>query len=273
MTIPELTNKHKGCYPFRLACPSFIYPAGYVDNVRRLAGCVDEIELLLLESLPGSLPGRQEINELAVIGNDCGLTFNIHLPTDIDIGAVNPESGRTAVDALLRVIDLARPLAPVSATLHIPGTDVSGHTPKMNDWRERVMKNLSRLLEKSGIPPRSVAIETLDYPIADLDPVIRNLDLSVCLDTGHLMVRNEDCRNVFRTWAERIVIVHVHGVESGRDHLALSRLSKNQTGQIAHILSAFQQSLSLEVFSVEALAASLDYLDRIWQDPSQLKNA
>ena len=272
MMIPELTNTYKGRYPFRLACPSFIYPAGYVDNLRRLAGCVDEIELLLLESGTGSLPTRREINELAVIGDDSGLTFNLHLPTDIDIGAVVPESGDTAVDSLLRVLDLAAPLSPVSGTLHIPYTGVPGHTQAISDWQERVGRNLRRLLKESGVSPGFIAIETLDYPIAVLDPVIRDLELSVCLDTGHLMVRNEDCLNIFQTWAGRIIIVHAHGVENGRDHLPLNRLSGSQTGQIAHILSAFRHSLSLEVFSLTALSASLDYLDRIWRDLRQLND-
>ena len=85
-------------------------------------------------------------------------------------------------------------------------------------------------------------------------------------------VRNEDCLNIFQTWAGRIIIVHAHGVENGRDHLPLNRLSGSQTGQIAHILSAFRHSLSLEVFSLTALSASLDYLDRIWRDLRQLND-
>ena len=273
MTVAEPTTDYKGRYPFRLACPSFIYPAGYVDNVRRLAGAVDEIELLLLESSPDSLPAIQEIRELAVIGNDRGLTFNIHLPTDIDIGGLKPQAGSTAVDALLRVIDLTGPLEPVSCTLHIPCTGIRGNTGGISSWQDRVRKNLERLLNEGGITARSIAIETLDYPLEYLDPVIRELDFSICLDTGHLMVRDMDCLDVFRTWAERIIIVHTHGVEKGRDHLALNRLTGYQTRQIAHILSTFRESLSLEVFSPAALSASLDYLDRIWQDLSQFSNA
>ena len=37
-------------YPFKIGTTSYIYPAGYVDNVKILAPCLDEIELLLLES-------------------------------------------------------------------------------------------------------------------------------------------------------------------------------------------------------------------------------
>ena len=49
---------HKSGYPFRLGTTSFIYPAGWAENVARLAPLVDEVELLFFESqIPGSLPG------------------------------------------------------------------------------------------------------------------------------------------------------------------------------------------------------------------------
>ncbi|MFW6236790.1 MAG: hypothetical protein ACOC3F_00200, partial [Desulfosudaceae bacterium] len=55
---------YKNRYPFALSCPSFIFPAGYSENVRRLGSCVDEIELLFFESRPDSLPSPVEIREL-----------------------------------------------------------------------------------------------------------------------------------------------------------------------------------------------------------------
>ena len=52
-------------FPFRLATTSFIHPAGYTVNVRRLAPLVDEIELLFLER--DHLPSVNEINELNLL--------------------------------------------------------------------------------------------------------------------------------------------------------------------------------------------------------------
>ncbi len=265
----EISTTFKKHYPFRLACPSFIYPAGYADNVRRLGACVDEIELLLLESAPECLPLKNEIHELAALKNDSEITFNIHLPTDIHFEDGKPASGNTAVDALLQAIDLARPLEPVSWTLHVPFNGEPDNEDGIIAWQERVRHNLKRLLSVSGLPARIVAIENLDYPLEYLDAVIRELDFSICLDTGHLMVQGKDCVDFYRTWQERIIIIHTHGVQSGRDHLPLDRLSRVQTEQITHILQAFEQSLSLEVFSLPALTASLDYLDRICRNLPQ----
>ena len=50
--FPPLDIVCKNVFPFALACPSFVYPAGYVDNIRHLAPFVDEIQLLFFESRP-----------------------------------------------------------------------------------------------------------------------------------------------------------------------------------------------------------------------------
>lgn len=266
----ELPTHHKGRYPFRLACPSFIYPAGYVDNVRRLGGCVDEIELLLLESAPECLPRRFEINELSILAQDYEMAFNIHLPTDVAPGSDKPGADDIAVDSLLRAIDLSRPLKPLSYTLHVPFPESSDNAENLTAWQHRVRESLKRLLDESGLPADLIAIETLDYPLHYLDTVIRELGFGICLDTGHLMVRGEDCRQFYQTCQQRVIIIHIHGVDNGRDHLALDRLSEARTREISHILRGFRRSVSLEVFSFDKLSASLDYLDRIWQNLSQL---
>lgn len=269
----EITTAFKKHYPFRLACPSFIYPAGYADNVNRLGECVDEIELLFFESGPGDLPAAAEINELKSLGRDREITYNIHLPTDVSLGVDHAAEGDAAVEALLRTIDLSRPLAPVSYTLHIPLEAAAMNDAGLAGWRNRVRDRLRRLLARCGLPSRHIAIETLDYPLEYLDTVIREFDLSICLDTGHLMVRGEDCRKAFATDPERVIIIHTHGVENSRDHLALHRLSPEHTRQLQSIIQNFKHSLSLEVFSRDALVASLDYLDRIWRNPAESDHA
>ncbi|MEW6079035.1 MAG: cobamide remodeling phosphodiesterase CbiR [Thermodesulfobacteriota bacterium] len=271
--MSDLPTAYKGRYPFRLACPSFIYPAGYADNVRRLCACVDEIELLLLESDPRSLPRPAEIEELAALATTGEIVFNIHLPTDVFPGDDRATVRSAAVDALLRVIDLARPLAPTSWTLHLPFIASPGESSAdPAGWRDRVRGSLTRLLKASGLPAEAIALETLDYPFYYLDPILQDLGCSVCLDTGHLMVREENCRELYRTFRERVIILHIHGVDRGRDHLSLDRLSPDQTGELSGILRDFHHSVSLEVFSPDNLSASLIYLDRIWRNFSKSDN-
>jgi sugar phosphate isomerase/epimerase len=265
--LSDLPTAYKGYYPFRLACPSFIYPAGYADNVRRLCACVDEIELLLLESPPEGLPRRSEINELASLAAAGDIVFNVHLPTDVSPGDARTNVRTAAVDSLLRVIDLARPLAPISWTLHVPFTaSPLDAAAGLSGWQDRVRESLERLLAASGLPAGTIALETLHYPFEYLEAVLEKTGCAICLDTGHLMLREESCRDFYRTCQERVMIMHIHGVAQGKDHLALNRLPEARAREIGCILHGFRRSVSLEVFSLGDLAASLICLDRIWHN-------
>ncbi len=261
----HLKTSYKKFYPFTLSCPSFIYPAGYVENVSALGAYVDEIELLLFESDPASLPSAEEMGQLKHLAAELNLTYNIHLPVDVSLAAEDEDQQDLAVSGILRAIDRSRPLLPTSYTLHLPcpaeHRDSSGHTR----WLSRLENNSRRLLWQSGLPASAFAVETLDYPFFWLDDLIRQMGFSVCFDTGHLMVAGEDCRAFFRRYRDRIAILHIHGVAAGRDHLALDRLNRDQRRVIGEIISGFPKTISLEVFSESDLAASLNHLAQIWK--------
>lgn len=261
--MPEI---HKGAYPFRLACPSFIYPAGYTDNVRRLGPVVDEIELLLFESGPGALPDNDEINELKRLGRTCDITYNVHLPTDVAISHPDRSEQEAAIDALKSAIDRSLPLAPSSFTLHIPYTEPDTRPEQQRQWRKRVRAGAAGLL--AGLPagPRAIAVETLHYPFEFLEGIIEEFDFSVCVDTGHIMACNHLCSPLYDQYRDRIPIIHIHGLLEERDHISLSHLTAPQAADLCHILCRIQTTVSLEVFSVDHLAASLDYLHSLWHN-------
>ena len=105
-SFPTLGTVCKKRFPFTLACPSFVYSAGYVDNVRRLAPFVDEIQLLFFESRPSeNLPSRQLIHELAELAEATKITYNVHLPTDIFLGHADPTQRRRDTEVVRQVID------------------------------------------------------------------------------------------------------------------------------------------------------------------------
>ncbi|MFO8049365.1 MAG: cobamide remodeling phosphodiesterase CbiR [Desulfosudaceae bacterium] len=262
----SLTTAHKNVYPFTLSCPSFIYPAGYSDNVRRLGASVDEIELLLLESNPTCLPPAKEIRALAGLAREQDLTFNIHLPTDVSLAAVEQTRREQALAGICRALDLSRELEPTSLTLHLPGPDRPDEPEQLSAWQDRLEEAAVRLLEQSDLPASRFALENLDYPFSWLDRLLDRFDFAVCMDTGHLMFHHQDCLDFFQRYRHRIAIIHTHGVAGGRDHLALNRLNQRQTRDVSTIFSSFQRSLSLEVFNLPDLAASLDYLAGIWDN-------
>ncbi|MDJ0985485.1 MAG: cobamide remodeling phosphodiesterase CbiR [Desulfobacterales bacterium] len=262
MSYPALKKSYKGLYPFRLGTTSYIYPADYIPNIKMLGPYLDEIELLLFESLPPqSLPTKAVIDELCQIGGEHDLRYNIHLPIDVSISHSDPKKQQQAVDTLLAVINLVRPLSPTTCTLHIPYYQNSYIRNHLNKWQKRVQRNLIKILE-SGAQPELIAIETLDYPFNLLEPIIENLNLSVCLDLGHLMAGAYDMKTVFNAYGHNTVIIHLHAFAKNRDHMALNHLSPKHAQTIFWILNNFQKTVSIEVFSFEDLQASLDYLDQ-----------
>jgi len=264
INYPSLNKVYKGLYPFKICTTSFIYPDHYIPNVRMLGPYMDEIELLLFESQgPEVLPSRAVISELCRLAEEFDLSYNVHLPTDISISDRDPAQQQRAVEMMIRVIELVKPLDASALILHLPYSEKSYDEHIVENWRDRVYQNLVKI--KSGVEMQDIiAIETLDYPLELLEDIILELDLRVCLDLGHLMVYDYDLIEVFNKYFDKTSVIHLHGVENDRDHTALDRLSEKSTSTVLQILKRFSGVLSLEVFSFEHLDSSLRYIENHW---------
>ena len=259
---PALSRSYKRKYPFRLGTTSFIYPDHYVPNVKMLGPYLDEIELLLFESLPAeALPSKAVIAELSRLAEAHDLTYNIHLPTDVSISDSQTEKQQLAVDKLTGVIDLASPLAPTAYTLHIPYNQKSYDDDTVKRWQDRVFRNLQKILAR-GLSPNLIAIETLDYRFDLLNDILTELNLSVCLDFGHLMVHEYDLNALFNQYVDKTSIIHLHGVKGGHDHLALNKLADKFIKPVMSTLKRFTGSVSIEVFAFDDLKPSLEFLEK-----------
>jgi sugar phosphate isomerase/epimerase len=214
---------------------------------------VDEIELLLFESRPaGAMPERREIDTLARISRDASIQYNIHLPIDISLASSDETHQTEAVDTLRHVLELTSGLDATSYTLHIPYDTPGKSETDIKRWQARAHRGLTRLLG-TGISPRQVAVENIDYPFEWIGEVVRALNLSVCMDTGHLLLGRENPGSFYREYAERIAIIHLHAARDGRDHLPLTQLSQTESAAVEKILTDFSGTLSLEVFSYDYL--------------------
>ena len=271
MTNPQedgylaLTKSYKGLYPFKICTTSFIYPDHYIPNVKMLGPYLDEIELLLFESQGTDvLPTRKVITELCRLAEEFDLSYNVHLPTDISISDRNPARQQRAVETMIQVIDRVRPLDPSALILHVPYTEKSLNDRVVRNWQIRVAQSLKKIV--SGIEnEKIIAIETLDYPLELLEDIIVDLDLAICLDLGHLMVYDYDVLEVFKKFANKTSVLHLHGVENGCDHTTLERLSDKLVKTVLQVLNDFSGVVSLEVFSFENLDSSLKYLESHWR--------
>lgn len=263
-SFPGLEKSYKGLYPFRLGTTSFIHPAGYADNAALVGPYVDEIELLFFESLGSEIsPLKEEIRLLERISEEQKVSYNVHLPTDVWPGHESRSRRQTAVDELKRVIDLTAPLMPSTWTLHLPFKGNYHAEDEISPWQERIIQSLAELID-TGIHPHTLSIETLDYPFEVAEPIVIDLDLNMCLDIGHCIVHGFDYERLFSRLNDRVAILHLHGVERGRDHLSLDRLAPQHAAAILKILRQFNGVASLEIFSYDHLKTSLEFLGEKW---------
>ena len=258
---PSLPKPYKGLYQFSLGTTSFIYPDHYLPNVKMLGPYLDEIELLLFESAYDSLPSKHEIKELSIVAEEFDITYDIHLPLDIHLGDKNPIIRRRAIESIQRIIDLTLPLMPSVYILHVSFNEDSSKTDTVNKWQERIYESMGRLLS-TGIKSRSIAIENLMYPFEWVEEVISSLNLSVCIDIGHLILMNADRKETFAKHHHRTPIIHLHGVKNNLDHLSLDKLPDNETSDVMKILKGYAGIAIIEVFSYNNLQASLKYLEK-----------
>lgn len=264
MMYPALPKSYKGLYPFKLGTTSYIYPAGYTQNVKMLAPYVDEIELLLFESAPDSLPSNNEIKKLLLLSNEFDLTYNVHLPTDISLSDPEPSIRHTTMETLKRVMDLTSSLSPSTYTLHLSYEEKGFETERIKKWQDRLYRSVGRFIA-TGINSKMISIETLTYPIEWVEEILIDFNLSVCIDLGHLMVYGFDMETVFNRYCNRTSIIHLHGVDKTDGHTSLDRLSKKNMDSVIGILKQFKKVVSLEVFSYDHLKASLNFLEKSWQ--------
>lgn len=245
----------KHCYPFRLATTSFIFPAGYAENVRRLAPWVDEVELLLLER--DHLPDPPEIHDLGRLADTLDITYNVHLPMDVALGSRRTAERDRSVTALVRALERVAPLTATTHTLHLAAETTADDGMDAGAWQLRCMDSLRQVLQRTQIPSRRLSVETLEYDPGRLAPIVETLDLAVCIDIGHLIRYGHHLDSVISRFIHRTSIFHLHGVAAGNDHRSLAHLNDAAGAILAPILAHFKGSVCLEVFKYQDFADSL----------------
>jgi len=231
-------------------------------NVEMLGPYVDEIELLFFESAPREgLPKRSEIEQLYLAAQKFDLTYNIHLPLDIDPGSNDPSIRNLAVKIIQKIIRLTEPLTSSTYTLHLPFHQDAPHKAAIEDWQRHIRQSLDQLVD-TDIKGNRISIETLGYPFAWLDEILTDFNLAVCIDGGHLLRYGFDVQSIFQKYASRTSIFHLHGVENDRDHVSLENVTQGYAETITEILKRFRGVVSIEVFSYQMLKPSLECLER-----------
>jgi len=189
--------------------------------------------------LPYVLPGiltPEEIDKLVELKKKEGITFSVHLPLWGQEPAAFSEhirdgSVRTFVDC----IELTKPLNPICWVLHPTGAlTVEFLNMNLPDFAKGLITNqfcsyaedsIRKLIEYANIPPDKIAVENIEFPFESMEPIIDELGLSVCFDTGHLLAGFSGEISVMDfvgKYFDQIAELHLHdGAKPRIDHKPL----------------------------------------------------
>ena len=257
--------------PFRIGATSYIIPDDILPNARYLAalGEVQDIELVLFEvdDGPNNLPSPETVAELAALAGAHDLTFTVHLPLDLRLGASGDESHVSLIKAR-KVIERTRALNPWAYVLHLDGKDLLASLPESEGawarakvWQDHSVRALELAAGWAGGAER-LAVENLErYPLDFIVPVIDRLPVSRCVDVGHLWLDDHNTLPYLQAALPRTKVVHIHGI-AGRDHKSLAHVPPAKLDLVVELLLREKYSgvLTLEVFGEDDFSTSLEAL-------------
>ncbi len=164
------------------------------------------------------------VGRLAELREELGVTYTLHLP----LWSVEPSTPLTPVRegslrALIDAIHTTRPLEPEVYVLHATGA-LAAEFYRMDlpeQARQLILRqfqgyarhSLQALLAETGLPGRKLAIETVEFPFDLTLELAEELDLSLCFDTGHVLVGFSGPVNLFDALdrcLHRLAEVHLH---------------------------------------------------------------
>ncbi len=261
--------------------PAHVANFDYAGLVRRLAGQgFDTIELGgdMVLFFPNVF-SPEGIARLKAVKDELGLHYTLHLPLwsvepSTPLTPVREGSARAVIDALRATT----PLEPEVCVLHATGALAAefyrmylpepAHTLLLRQFQGQARASIETILRETGLPRRRLAIETIEFPFELTLELAAALDISLCLDTGHVLVGFSgpvDLFDVLDRCLPRLAEIHLHdgpwqGPEQhigyGKDHQPLGA-GDLDVGRLLDRLSAagFAGPLIFELRVDQALAS------------------
>lgn len=220
------------------------------------------------------------IERLAALKAARGLSYTVHLP----LWSVEPSTPlmpvrQGSLRALIECIEATRPLDPEVYVLHATGALAAEfyrmRLPELaralilrQYFQGSARESAKALLAETGIPSRRLAVETIEFPFDLTLELAEELDLSICLDTGHVLVGFSGPVGLFEALERslaRLAEIHLHdgpwqGPEQrigyGQDHQPLGRGDLDVGRLLDRLTEAgFDGPIIFELTVEEALAS------------------
>ncbi len=223
------------------------------------------------------------IEGLSALKEELGVRFTVHLPLwSIEPSTLATPVRQGSVEALIQSIQVTRPLEPEMYVLHATGALAAefyrmripeiARAVLMRQFQNAARESIRTILTQTGLPSRMLAIETIEFPFDLTLELAEEMDLSICFDTGHVLVGFSgpvDFFGALERCLPRLGEVHLHDgpwygpqmqIGYGKDHQPLGSGDLDTSRLLDRLTQAgYQGPIVFELQAAEALA-SLDVI-------------
>ncbi len=164
------------------------------------------------------------IEALLALKSELDISYSVHLPLWSLEPSTPYEPVRSAsVRVMADTIRATLPLEPEVYVMHATGALAAefyrmalpdlAKAMVIRQFQSYAEQSLTSLLKETGLHPRRIAIETIEFPFDLTLEIAEALDLSICLDTGHVLVGFSGpvtIDQVLDQSGSRIAEIHLH---------------------------------------------------------------
>lgn len=228
----------------------------------------------------------QAVEKLLELKQEKNLRYTLHLPLwslepSTLLQPVRAGSARALIDSIQAVL----PLQPECFVLHATGALAAefyqmrlpdlGKSLILRQFQSNAGETIKQVLAETGIPSRKLAIETIEFPFELTWELAEKLDLSMCLDTGHVLVGFSGPVTLFDALdaiLARLGEVHLHDgpwqgtdrkIGYGKDHAPLGTADLDVHRFLGKLKNAeFKGPIIFELTIPQALQ-SIDYIRQV----------
>jgi len=169
---------------------------------------------------------KENLSELNSL-RDEGITFSIHLPLlSIELDSPIEDVRKASANAAIKPVEVLEGLKPTTYVLHVAGplaTEVNrmkiGENYKQIFF-EALSKNASKSVEQivssmlnMGVDSRRIALESIEFPFSKTLEIAKELNTSICIDTGHILAGYSgriSVEEALKLSSERLGEIHLH---------------------------------------------------------------
>lgn len=223
------------------------------------------------------------VERLAALKAELGLSYTLHLPlwsveTSTPLTPVRLGSVQAVVDTLRATASLEPEVVVFHATGALAAEFYQMRLSELakalilRQFQQAAGASLALILAETGIPSWQLAIETIEFPFELTLELAEALDLSLCLDTGHVLVGFSGPIALFDALERclpRLAEVHLHdgpwqgperAIGYGKDHQVLGTGDLDVARFLDRLVEAGFDGPIIFELTVEEALASLAYI-------------